>query len=188
VTGGQDRSPRGYDGLQIAEARLLGVSASERVSKWKYDLRSRLQASLAASSKRDAEPESEETRGRAKEQLSPADFREGQERTPQLDAATRAAMQARGVDPSKVDPPSMTLSERAGGGHKIDTVTKGPQARTFGYAGAEVVDDDVPGSDCARSDSHSRSTTDLGLLRDVYGPPLLRSGPRRNSMCRGRLP
>lgn len=130
-----------YDGLQISEARLLGVSAGERVSKWTYDLRSRLRASLAASARRDAELESEATRGRAKEQLSAADFRNAQERTPQLDAATRGAMLARGVDPSKVDPPSMTLAERAGGGHKIETVTKGAAVRTFGYSGAEVIDD-----------------------------------------------
>jgi RHS repeat-associated protein len=129
-----------YDGLQIADATLLGVSASERISKWKYDLRSRLAASLAASTKRDAEPTAD-ARGAAKEQLSPADFRKGQERTPQLDAPTREAILARGSDPGRFDPPSINIDERAGGGHKIDAVIRGASVRPFQYNASEVVDD-----------------------------------------------
>jgi hypothetical protein len=77
--------------------------------------------------------------GRSKEALTPADFRSAQERTPQFDAATRAALQSRGIDPAAVDPATATFAEQTG--HKIAQMTKGPQVRPFACQGAERIDD-----------------------------------------------
>lgn len=124
-----------YDGLQIAEARLLGVGAGERVSRWGYDARGRVIASLygVLSS---APPPGAPVPGRAREQLTPADFRDQQERTSRFTTAPPA-----GVDTSKIDPPTTTFAERAGGGHKIDAVTRGDVVRPFGWDGAQRVSD-----------------------------------------------
>jgi RHS repeat-associated protein len=115
-----------HEGLQTSEARLLGVASGERASKFAYDDRSRLRASVFGA-RRDADPQL--AKGSAREDVDPADFRKAHERTRAL--KTLAA----------VDPPSSTYDEKPGGGHKIDKITKGPVVRPFGYDGAERVDD-----------------------------------------------
>jgi hypothetical protein len=127
-----------YDGLQLASARLLGLASGERFQHWRYDDRSRVLASLYGVRSAAADPTAG-VPGRSKEALTPADFRNAQERTPQLDAATRAALQSRGIDPSAVDPATATFAEQIG--HKIAQMTKGPQVRPFAYQGAERIDD-----------------------------------------------
>jgi hypothetical protein len=49
-----------------------------------------------------------------------ADFLGGITRVPRLDAATRAALTAQGVDVNAIDPPGTTATTTAGG-HKIYT-------------------------------------------------------------------
>ncbi|HEY6211627.1 MAG TPA: Ig-like domain-containing protein, partial [Vicinamibacterales bacterium] len=110
----------GYDGLQKSSLRLLGVSSQP--TNFSYDARSRLV-----------------TADRSTEVLNPADFRNAEERTPQLDEATRAALQSRGIDTAAIDPPSSAFDEQAG--HKIKRSARGAEVRPFGYNGAERVDD-----------------------------------------------
>ena len=137
-----------YDGIQKSDAKLLGVSGGNRYAKWRYDKRSRLASSLYGTSDPAADP-STTVPGRAAEALTPADFRTGQDRASQLDADTNAKLQCQGaqqppckvIDTSAIDPPSLAITEKSGGGHKIDSLTKGPAVSTFGYNGAEVVDD-----------------------------------------------
>ncbi|HET8798096.1 MAG TPA: RHS repeat-associated core domain-containing protein, partial [Thermoanaerobaculia bacterium] len=129
----------GYDGLQTSEARMLGVSSSERVARWRYDARSRVEAAVYGV-RDDADP-SVAVPGREREQVTKADFRERQERTPQLDAATRSALESRGIDPAKFDPPGPSFEKEPNGGHKIGKMTRGPEVRPFGWQGAERIDD-----------------------------------------------
>lgn len=121
-----------HDGLQTSEARMLGIASGERVSRFAYDDRSRLTASVFGT-KSPGDP-TVAIPGRAREELDPADFRQSQERTPVLNAIAA-------VDTSKFDPPTATFAEKPGGGHKIDSVTRGPTVRPFGYDGAERIDD-----------------------------------------------
>ncbi len=109
-----------YDGLQKSSIRPAGVSAP--VTTFTYDSRSRLV-----------------TADRSTQILTPADFRTEEQRARQLDDATRAALQARGMDTTAIDPPSSTFSEQTG--HKIASATRGPVVRPFGYNGAERADD-----------------------------------------------
>lgn len=125
------------DGLQLSSAQLLGVSSGERFIHWRYDQRSRLSASISGATAR-ADP-SAAVPGRAEESLTPADFRTAQLRESRFDAPAAAALQARGVDTTSIDPPTATFEERAG--HKIAKVTEGPRVRPFGWNGAERVDD-----------------------------------------------
>jgi len=127
-----------YDGLQKSSARLLGLASGERYQHWSYDGRSRVAASLYGVRDPNADP-SLSLAGRAKEDLSPADFRNAQERVSALDAGTRNKLAQKNVDTTKIDPPTASFTEQSG--HKIAGVTKGPQVRTFGYQGAERVDD-----------------------------------------------
>jgi len=134
----------GYDGngrtLQKSSVRLLGVSGGQRFARYNYDDRGRLTTSLYGSSDPNADPAAA-VAGRAKENLTAADFRTAQERASQFDATTAAKLQEKNVDTSRIDPPTTTLAEKSGGGHKIEQVTKGPKVYPFGYAGPEVVDD-----------------------------------------------
>jgi RHS repeat-associated protein len=127
-----------YDGLQKASAKLLGLSSGERHQHWSYDARGRVAASLYGVQAPTADP-SGAIPGSARENLNPADFRGAHERTAQLDAATHSALQSKGIDPTKVEPPTVSFTEQAG--HKIAAVTRGPQVRPFAYQGAERVDD-----------------------------------------------
>lgn len=116
-----------YDGLQKSAARLLGVSSAERFTRYTYDDRSRLAASVFAT-RQTADPVVP-LPGRAREDLNAADFRIAQARTPALDTPSA----------SNVDPPSSSFEEKPG--HKIAKRTKGPLVLPFGYDGAERVDD-----------------------------------------------
>lgn len=126
-----------HDGLQLASARLLGVSSGERYMHWRYDVRSRVIASLAGvpASANPIAP----VPGRTEEAVSVADFRTAQPRTSRFDEATAATLQAKGVDTAAIDPPTATFQEQPG--HKIAEAVKGPQVRPFGWNGAERVDD-----------------------------------------------
>jgi RHS repeat-associated protein len=73
--------------------------------------------------------------------MTPADFRLAQQRTPQLDAGTRAVLASQGVDATAIDPPSAEFEEKPGGGHKIGQLARGAVVRPFGWQGAERVDD-----------------------------------------------
>jgi RHS repeat-associated protein len=132
-------SETAHDGLQVSEARMLGVSADRRAARFQYDVRSRLSASVFGTTS--AVPPVAPIPGRAREELSQSDFRRMQERTPQLHALALSAARTRGVDTSKIDPPTATFDEKSGGGHKIDKVTTGPTVQPFGWQGAERVDD-----------------------------------------------
>jgi RHS repeat-associated protein len=127
-----------YDGVQKSSARLLGLASGERYQHWSYDGRSRVAASLYGVTDPNADP-SLSLAGRAKEDLSPADFRNAQERVSALDVDTRDKLAQKNVDTTKIDPPTASFTEQSG--HKIAEVTKGPQVRPFGYQGAERVDD-----------------------------------------------
>jgi hypothetical protein len=64
-----------YDGLQLASAKLLGVSSGERYQHWSYDARSRVAASLYAVKCAEVDLSTTAPKGRAKEELTSADFR-----------------------------------------------------------------------------------------------------------------
>ncbi|MFL6247287.1 MAG: Ig-like domain-containing protein [Thermoanaerobaculia bacterium] len=127
-----------YDGLQLSSARLLGLASGERYQHWSYDTRSRVVASLYGVRNAVADPTAA-VPGRAKENLTPADFRIAQERTPALDAVTRDRLAQKQIDTTRIDPPTASFSEQAG--HKIAAMTAGPQVRPFAYQGAERIDD-----------------------------------------------
>jgi RHS repeat-associated protein len=128
-----------FDGLQIRSAQLLGVASDQRFTHWSYDERSRLRASIAgATATADL---SAPIPGRAQEEQTPADFRLAQERISQFDGPTSAALAAKRIDTSAVDPPTATFEEKPGGGHKISKVTKGAKSYAFAWNGAERVDD-----------------------------------------------
>ncbi|HJQ41170.1 MAG TPA: RHS repeat-associated core domain-containing protein [Thermoanaerobaculia bacterium] len=109
-----------YDGLQKSAILPLGVASP--VTNFTYDARSRLV-----------------TANRSTQVLTPSDFRTEEQRAPQLDDATRAALQARGIDTTTIDPPSSKFTEQTG--HKIKQAARGPVVRPFGYNGAERADD-----------------------------------------------
>jgi RHS repeat-associated protein len=129
-----------HDGLQIGSARLLGLSSNSRSTHFAYDVRSRLAATLTAVRSASADPLAP-VPGSAREEMTPADFRLAQQRTPQLDAGTRAVLASHGVDAAAVDPPSAEFEEKPGGGHKIGQLARGAVVRPFGWQGAERVDD-----------------------------------------------
>ncbi|MGH9458763.1 MAG: hypothetical protein ACRD2J_14115, partial [Thermoanaerobaculia bacterium] len=96
-----------YDGLQVSSARLLGVSSNERRSFFRYDDRGRLAGSIYATLD-DAPDSLEAIPGRAKEELTPADFRMAQGRLPIFDEPTRNILIAAGIDPDAIEPPTIT--------------------------------------------------------------------------------
>ncbi|HET7437146.1 MAG TPA: RHS repeat-associated core domain-containing protein [Thermoanaerobaculia bacterium] len=106
-----------YDGVQVAEATLLGVSANQRSSVYTYDALSRVASAKIAMTKGEG--------AASTEKLDPSDFRFALER------------------PSAVpgSQPSLAFEHRTG--HKIATATRGAMpARSFRYCnGAERVDD-----------------------------------------------
>src|SRR5262249_27530334 len=105
---------------------------------WRYDDRSRVVASLYGSKSASADL-SVVLPGRAQEAFGPSDFRTAQVRATRLDAATRAALQDKGIDPATIEPATANFSEQAG--HKIRQMTKGSQVRPFAYQGAQRIDD-----------------------------------------------
>jgi RHS repeat-associated protein len=127
-----------YDGMQIASAKLLGLASGARYQHWSYDARSRVAASLYGVANSGANPLAG-VPGRAKEELSGADFRFAQERISTLDAATRAKLEEKSIDITKIEPPSSSFSEETG--HKISKVTRGPEVRPITYSGAERIED-----------------------------------------------
>jgi RHS repeat-associated protein len=128
----------GFDGLQINDVQILGVSGEERHSRFTYDSRSRLSGFAYGSSDPSTTP-APGAPGTATVTQSPAGFVSAINRTPSLDAGTRAQLAAKGIDVSRIDPTATTATETAG--HKIDTVTTGSVARTFTYTGALRADD-----------------------------------------------
>ena len=118
-----------HDGLQVMDAKLLGLSSGERYTKYDYDDRSRVRASLFGTTNANADPRVP-IPGQASEDLTAADFRRAQARVQQVPGTTTAG-----------DPPSKTMTERGGGGHKIAQLTRGPLILPYGYNGSEVVDD-----------------------------------------------
>jgi RHS repeat-associated protein len=119
--------------LQVTDSQLLGVSANRRHSRFAYDQRSRVSASVSASSD-GAVPPVPGTPGVSQQTQSPADFRAAEQREPRLDPATRSGLQSRGVDPNTVDPLGFTASESAA--HKIASVIRGTSAAVHTYNGA----------------------------------------------------
>jgi RHS repeat-associated protein len=157
----------GFDGLQKADMRMLGVSSSERHTRYSYDARSRVYASIAgngsgmsptaAPAPPAAPPPPTEggdtgsgapatgaplapPSGVAQEANDPADFRTGQARAPQLDPATTQALQSKNIDTTRIDPPSKQATPTPG--HKIGSWQRGASpAIAFGYNGALRSDD-----------------------------------------------
>lgn len=127
-----------YDGLQKSSAKLLGLASGTRYQHWRYDDRSRVAASLYGSKDPNADPLAA-LPGRSAEQLSAADFRSSHKRTPYFNSTASSTLQSKGIDSTKLDPPTSTFTE--GAGHKIAKMTKGAVVRLFGYNGAERIDD-----------------------------------------------
>ncbi|MCA1733237.1 MAG: hypothetical protein LC732_06490, partial [Acidobacteria bacterium] len=128
-----------HDGLQVDSARMLGMSSEERRSHFRYDARGRLAASLFATLG-DAPVALDPMPGRAKEELTPADFRTAQERLPHLDAATQNVLAAAGIDPQSVEPPTVTATESAKG-HKTEQLCRGTDCEQIGWTGGERTED-----------------------------------------------
>jgi len=112
-------SHAGFDGLQIKDIQLLGVSGDTRHSRYTYDVRSRLSGSVLNTTDPAVTP-APGVPGSASLAQTPADFVSSVNRTPTLDPATRALLVSKGVDVSRVDPGTTTLTEAPG--HKIATV------------------------------------------------------------------
>jgi hypothetical protein len=132
-----------YDGLLVNDAALIGVSGGTRHTSHSYDKRGRLRGSIVGATAAGLAPPPDAAAtaaGSTVETPDPADFRSGQSRAPLLDPAVSSLLQSRGVDTSKIDPPSQTATPAAG--HKIATFTRGASTRTFDFANkSELVDD-----------------------------------------------
>ncbi|HUR79583.1 MAG TPA: Ig-like domain-containing protein, partial [Thermoanaerobaculia bacterium] len=103
-----------HEGVQIKRAQLLGVSGGARANEYTYDDRARLETSKSAR---------ESGAASSVEQVNAADFRLTLQRPDEAAAL-----------------PSMTFTESPG--HKIATMTRGNETRTFSYGnGAERVRD-----------------------------------------------
>ena len=135
-----------FDGLQLRDAQLLGVSGGAHSIGWTYDARSRLET---VDSGRDTT-----------QVLSPSDFRSALERTSRFDPATRAQLAARGIDVNKLDPPSQTAGEATG--HKVDQVVDGASVRTFTYNGSERNDDGTFSYEFDEKGRLTRATQTIG--------------------------
>jgi large repetitive protein len=132
-----------YNGLQVGDANLLGVSSNQRHTTYSYDQRSRVAGSVTAATGSIAAPPpgGEATApGAIAETPDAADFRSKQTRAPMLDAAAASVLQSRGVDTTAIDPPTQTATPAPG--HKIATWSRGPSTRTFDFGGkSELLDD-----------------------------------------------
>lgn len=105
-----------YDGVQIANATLHGVSNETRANEYQYDERSRLAASTAA--------RTNGTSAVAIEHVDPADFRTALERS----------------DSGPAPLPSLAFAQQPG--HKIAELVRNGATLTFSYGnGAEGIDD-----------------------------------------------
>ena len=104
-----------FDGLQVSEATLLGLSAGDRAHQWGYDEHGRLMSSSYGRDRGAPAP--------AIENLSPADDRVSQDRP--------------AAKPG--DPPSTTFASAPG--HKLREAVRGTDVRAFAYGGAERIDD-----------------------------------------------
>src|SRR5258708_10690783 len=131
-----------YNGLQVSDATLLGVSSNQRHTTYSYDQRSRVAGSVSAASGSVPAPPpggSATAPGPTAELPDAADFRLQPAPAPMLDAAAASMLQQRGVDTSAIDPPGQTATPAPG--HKIATWSRGPSTRTFDFAGkAELLD------------------------------------------------
>jgi RHS repeat-associated protein len=117
----------GYDGLQVNDVQLLGVSGDTRHTHYSYDTRGRLIDSTYAVT-------GASVAGKVTEQPNKADFRESQKRTPRLDAATRSILAKNGVYLSAIDPTSTDTGEQPG--HKVASISidgKPPRAVTYDH-------------------------------------------------------
>jgi RHS repeat-associated protein len=132
-----------FDGLQIGDAQLLGVSGGTRHTRYSYDARGRVAGFLTAASGDAAPPAAGgkvKAPGSGLEAPDEADFRAAQTRAPLFDAATIAELEKHGVKASSIDPPGMSVTAAAG--HKIGSVTRDGKTRTFDYGGqSELIDD-----------------------------------------------
>jgi RHS repeat-associated protein len=132
------------NGLQIHDVKILGLSGGTHYNVYGYDDRSRLQGAVLNTPDPNAAPGGSAPGTVGMNYTNPdgnADFLGGITRVPRLDAATRSALTAQGVDVNAIDPSGTTATPTAGG-HKIATFGPiGGTARTFGYAGSLVSDD-----------------------------------------------
>ncbi|MBV9186747.1 MAG: Ig-like domain-containing protein [Acidobacteria bacterium] len=132
------------NGLQIHDVKILGLSGGAHYNVYGYDDRSRLAGAVLNTPDPNAAPGGSAPGTVGMNYTNPdgnADFLGGITRVPRLDAATRSALTAQGVDVDKIDP-SGTTATPTSGGHKIATFGPiGGTARTFGYAGSLVSDD-----------------------------------------------
>src|SRR5258708_24743672 len=132
-----------YNGLQVSDATLLGVSSNQRHTTYSYDQRSRVAGSVSAASGSVPAPPPAGTAtapGATAEVPDAADFRLKQSRAPMLASAAAAVLQQRGVDTSAIDPPGQTATPAPG--HKLATLSRGPSTRTFDFGGkSEPLDD-----------------------------------------------
>jgi RHS repeat-associated protein len=134
-----------YDGLKVDDAQLLGVSGSTRHSRYSYDARGRLSGFVTAASGTATPPPAggePKAPGSAAERPDDADFRAAQVRVPLLDATTKSVLAQHGVDPTTIDPPSVSATDAPG--HKLGKLTRGTITREFNYGGkAELIDDGI---------------------------------------------
>jgi RHS repeat-associated protein len=133
------------NGLQIQNVKILGLSGGAHYNVYGYDDRSRLQGAVLNTPDQNAAPGGSAPGTVGMNYTNPdgnADFLGGITRVPRLDAATRSALTAQGVNVDKIDPSGTTATPTTTGGHKIATFGPiGGTARTFGYAGSLVSDD-----------------------------------------------
>jgi len=132
------------NGLQIHDVKILGLAGGAHYNVYGYDDRSRLQGAVLNTPDPNAAPAGSAPGTVGMNYTNPdgnADFLGGITRVPRLDAATRSALTAQGVDVNKIDPSGTTATPTTGG-HKIATFGPiGGTSRTFGYAGSLVSDD-----------------------------------------------
>ena len=132
------------NGLQIHDVKILGLAGGAHYNVYGYDDRSRLQGAVLNTTDPNAAPAGSAPGTVGMNYTNPdgnADFLGGITRVPRLDAATRSALTAQGVDVNRIDP-SGTTATPTSGGHKIATFGPiGGTARTFGYTGSLVSDD-----------------------------------------------
>jgi RHS repeat-associated protein len=125
----------GYDGLQVNDVQLLGVSGDTRHTHYSYDARGRLTDSTYAATGATAA-------GKVTENPNKADFRESQKRTPRLDATTRSILAKNGVNLSSIDPTSTDTGEQPG--HKVASISidgNAPRAVTYDHNASLVSGD-----------------------------------------------